>query len=239
MRRWSAHSITCKTAGLIVGFTPKAGCSFVAKIFFNNTEGHDPAEFSTWPHPYRIAYQKQNPTMIHDWWKTDMDTIKFVRNPFARAVSSYFQAMRTHLREVIKESLCVNTVDWSFEQYLTWLSTTRLDFVNPHFGTQKFWGEGILFRYQNILKIEEVGDEIVLASGRRLEVASSLRSSAHHVRREVVAGYCGSLPFSGLADETSTFPDWKNFYNDRTKTLVAELYKKDFLAYGYSSVDIS
>lgn len=231
--QWSRHSITCHKSKLLVGFTPKAGCSFVAKIFFNNTAGHNLDDFAHWPHPYRIKYQRRHPTRLKNWLEAGMDKIKFVRNPFSRAVSSYFQAMRTQLKDVIEYSLGEQCIDWSFEQYLYWLKTTRLDFTNPHFGPQKFYGEGSIFCFEKVIKIEEVTGEIALSSGRTLEVAPSARRSAHHVQRENTAGYCGNMPYSALQNRAGIFPEWQNFFDDRTVELTTDLYEKDFLTYNY------
>jgi len=233
LSRWSRHSIVCPQSQILVGFTPKAGCSFAAKVFFDNTPNHNTEDYEDWPHPYRQHYQRKNPTELIHWLQSDITAVKFVRNPFSRAVSSYFQAMRTQLKEVIGQALATNSMDWSFHQFLCWLASTRLDFSNPHFGPQKFWGEGSLFHFQDIIKIEEVSDQIVLKSGKKLTVAPSARYSRHHVQRGKPAGYCGDLPFSALQDEASIFPDWQHFYNCGTSKLVAELYKKDFLAYDY------
>jgi len=141
--------------------------------------------------------------------------------------------MRTRLKETIGQALATNSMDWSFQHYLCWLKSTRLDFTNPHFGPQKFWGEGSLFHFQDVIKIEEVSDQIVLKSGEKLTVAPSARYSKHHVQRGKPAGYCGDLPFSALQDEASIFPDWQQFYNRETSKLVMELFREDFLAYDY------
>lgn len=232
--RWSRHSIVCPQSKILVGFTPKAGCSFAAKVFFNNTARHDPADYEDWPHPYRLNYQRRHPTKLKHWFQPDMTTIKFVRNPFSRAVSSYFQAMRTGLKGVIEQALETNSMDWSFHQYLCWLKSTRLHFTNPHFGPQKFWGEGSLFHFKNVIKIEEVPDQLVLKSEKTLTITPSARFSKHHVQRQKSAGYCGDLPYSALRDEAAVFPDWQHFYTSGTSELVVELYKSDFLAYDYA-----
>ena len=58
--RWKRHNLYCKLTQLLFGFTPKAGCSTVAKLFFYNTPGHELADFMAWPHKYRQDYKKRS-----------------------------------------------------------------------------------------------------------------------------------------------------------------------------------
>ena len=141
--------------------------------------------------------------------------------------------MRTRLNLVIAQSQGQEVLDWSFEQYLQWLSTTRLDFTNPHFGTQKFWGEGLIFKFDHVIKVESVGENIPLGQGKYLRVPPETRASKHHNPRQNLEGYFGDLPYSGLRNEYGTFPAWENFYNDATKALVVDLFGIDFSAYSY------
>ena len=232
--RWRAHNLVCRERRILIGFTPKAGCSFASKVFFHNAAQHNEDRYLEWPHTYRIEYQYQRPVRLADWFNRGITKIKFVRNPFARAVSGYFQAMRTRLNPAIASSVGQERVNWCFEEYLDWLSQTHLDLTNPHFCPQKYWGEGRLFRYDLCIKIEEAIDGLQLADGRLLRMPCHLNHSKHHAQRKPRPGYAGATVYSALKDHEHSFPDWISFYNNDSVKRVVDFYRRDFAEYGYA-----
>lgn len=124
-------------------------------------------------------------------------------------------------------------MDFSFERYLDWLSTTRIDLTNPHFAPQKFWWEGQIFRYDMIVRIEDISERVSLQNGVSLEVPEALRASRHHSERQMQNHYTGLISYSQLRGASGTFPAWECFYNDSTIKQVANLYEADFREYGY------
>src|SRR5690606_4649078 len=109
---------------LIIGWTPKAACTVATKLFFSKIGQLEKAlNFNPWIHKYRQVYQKTNVLIPTKDWKPGFLTIKFVRNPYTRAVSGYTHAMiqkylDKQLSDFFKTS---NKHSISFNQYLDYV----------------------------------------------------------------------------------------------------------------------
>ncbi len=244
--RWRLHNIYCPKSKLVFGFTPKAGCSTASKIFFLNTPGHSSDDYMTWPHKYRQAYQQQHPTTLGALLSPSIRKIKFVRNPFSRAVSSYTHAIRTQLSSTIEASGFIDDVQkLSFSDYLTWLEGIRLSFANPHFGHQKIVMETSVLRYDHIIRIESIAADLEAINrhfGLNLSVPERASKSRHHLSRDASkVGFCGATPYRelGISKSGEGAPPYASFYDGVLQRRVAKLFAPDFKAYGYSPTSLA
>lgn len=247
--RWKRHNLYCPKTNLLFGFTPKAGCSTIAKLFFYNAEDHELGRFLEWPHRYRLDYQRKVPTKLSSWLSQRPVKIKFVRDPFSRAVSCYTHMMRTKLIQYmvkIDDSAIRPYSDGdkrsglpSFSEFLDWLETIRLEFANPHFGLQRIPFERSVFRYDYVVKIEQMQERITEINASLdipLTVPDELLASRHHLARRGYDGsFVGETPYYdlGISADGRNAPPYASFYNKRLAEKVRKLFRKDIELYHY------
>ncbi|MCB1865390.1 MAG: sulfotransferase family 2 domain-containing protein [Chromatiales bacterium] len=226
---------------LVVGFTPKAACTVASKLFFHTIGKLDEArDQSDWIHDYREVYCEKNPVRYVHLVSRSFLKIKFVRNPFHRAVSSYIHAMRYgYVGAEIERSLRLGDFrDASFRDFVRFLTMEDLHRSNVHHDYQKLRLEGVAFHFDHIVRVENILErlsQIKAADGRGLDWNESLLSSRHHTKKkcgEQVAAF--DLPFKSLVETGAGFPDYSRFYDPQLLDAVYELYKVDFDAYGYA-----
>jgi hypothetical protein len=118
---------------LAILWSPKAGSASACEIFFKYCDNFDYKKHY-WIHNARIEYQKSHPeiykhnfmSMIHD---PNYRVIQVVRNPFLRAVSSYFYYLsycnnpinfNIFLKNIQEKKInCPNAVYHSRKQFMT------------------------------------------------------------------------------------------------------------------------
>ena len=229
--------MTCTNEGLMFGFTPKAGCSSVTKLFLSLIDHPNSTEFRKWPHPTRKAYQKQHPTHLKDWFDKRILKLKFVRNPFDRAVSSYLHVAKhsklgSHLTESSGQQGIQN---WTFQDFVYRLNKINLLAANPHYGPQTWPMEGRIFKFDKIIKIESLREGLIQVEnelGRSLSADDSLFKSRHHTSRQRnITLFCGDVSYQELIH--NGIPESRNFYNQDLKEVVYQLYKTDIDRFGY------
>ena len=245
LSRWQRHNLYCPETKRLFGFTAKAGCSTVAKLFFSGSGKHEETDYLSWPHRYRLDYQKQCPAGIKSWMAPDVLKVKFVRDPFTRVVSSYTHVMRTRLIGHLAHAPYFKknniSTDFSFQDFIHWLETINLPLANPHIGTQHFLLEGSAFRYDFVVRLEEFEkdlDVIRRARGIALKVPDNILGSRHHLtRQEGHHSFVGNAPYStlGITSSGKNAPPYSAFYNSELIRKVAKLFARDIQAYGYSN----
>ena len=228
---------------LLIGFTPKAGCTVASKLFFNHIGKLEEAlAFDPWIHKYRTEYAKEYPTNYWHLTSKKIVRIKFVRNPFTRAVSSYIHAMRNPYEKEGIESFYqiedFRTI--SFEQFLTYLESLRISSCNPHHALQCAPGEGKYYKYNHIVKLENLENELNSINEKNkfnLKLEDSLLKSGHHLKKnETENQFVGQTPYLVLTKgkrRTSEIPSYHSFYNELLKEKVLKIYKRDFNFYKY------
>lgn len=237
LNRWRQHQLTCRENKLMFGFTAKAGCSSVTKLFLSLIDHPNSIEFRKWPHPIRQAYQKQRPTRLKDWFDKRILKLKFVRNPFDRAVSSYLHVAKhaklgSHLAATSGQKGIEN---WTFEDFIDRLSDINLYAANPHYGPQTWSMENRIFKFDKIIKIETLRDDLLQVEnefGRSFSIDDSLFTSRHHTaRRQNLTSFCGDVPYAELL--SNGIPASEHFYNHDLTRKVYKLYKRDVDRFGY------
>lgn len=223
--------------GIMFGFTPKAGCSVVAKLFLSSIGHENSRHFFKWPHPVRKAYQESNPTKLTAWLDPEILKLKFVRNPYERAVSSYIHVLK-HGR--LADHLLARPDDppakmWSFNDFLDRLFDINLFASNDHYMPQTWMLERSVFRFDRVIKIEHMHDELALVEkdfGRRLVIDDRILKSRHHTHRdESHQFFCGDHSFSDLLE--TGLPPSDNFYSAEIIKKIERLYKRDVSVLGY------
>jgi hypothetical protein len=127
-------------------FTPRAGCSITFQQYLDMNELlKDAFDYSSWIHDYRCRIIDQNTKVdnIQDLINDRYDIIKFITNPYVRAVSIY-RLQSSH--------------DLSFREYLKQLVNNEIDYFNGndkyHLHPQYIDGEeSVITKYIKIDKV--------------------------------------------------------------------------------------
>jgi len=240
-----------ESARLAVLFSPKAGCTLVVKWFFLQDGVLDEAmRYSHWPHDYRedILYARPGYSEgLASIPSLGSRVVKFVRNPYDRAVSSYLHFSRlSRVAQPVPAALEVltsiadrlgrdRTDGFSFREFVSFLGGIDLDAADPHFrrqiGTCERSGR---LPQMRVVKIEE-GEAGIARLERELDLKSSdyglLRDSRHHTTRTDVPGFFGDTRFA--SERRDGMPLTTAFYDHDLAQAVHRLYFEDCARYGY------
>jgi hypothetical protein len=167
-------------------------------------------------HNERIKYRLLNKIEDSFLINTDYLKLKFVRNPYSRAVSSYLH-------------LSINNL--SFYEFLLNLFNNKYEY-NIHYASQHHLLEKKQKIYNEIIKIENIDSEIERINKKyniKLEYNSF---SNHHSQKHLnEKKYVGYIKYSNIKN----IPSYKYFYDDeRIKQLVYDIYKIDINLYNYT-----
>lgn len=238
-------------------WSAKAGCTFATKWFFDKIGFLEAALFySPWIHKFRtqVFYQSRdykkylrNDQFLQELLDRDMKIIKIVRNPYARAISSYMTAIKGGY-EKQKISCFLNrdinsSETFSFREFVDYLGTRDLCSCNIHFRIQQHPIEKIgKVQPDYIVKLENSYDELNQVErdlGLPISDFELLKNSSHHSHRsKEIAEFCGDRHFQFLNQKSIVLPASTSFYDESIKNKVANLYKIDFESYGYSMLNI-
>ncbi len=214
----------------IVDWTEKAGCTIVCKMFFD-VMGilQEALDYNSWIHNYRQdKFYEKFGKVTEDMLSGDKFVkMKFVRNPYTRAVSSYFAANENN-KQYLKG---YEHLDLSFYDFLLLVKQKKI--VNDHWRTQYQEIES-RFNFDEIIKIENIKQEVKRLNQKySLNLQLHTHSSHHHKKDKNKSEFVGRKKYSEL-EISSTIPDYRNFYDDETKLLVSEIYEKDLKTYKYT-----
>jgi len=139
----------------------------------------------------------------HEHYK-DHFKFTFVRNPWARVVSCYFNKVYGKHFAPFREC------KWaSFEEWVDWLAKQDLDHANIHIQRQsRFIPPGVELDFIGRLENYEEDIKTVMARfGVYNPAIPKLNATTHH--------------------------HYSRYYNDRTRELVRKLYEEDIVRFGY------
>lgn len=234
---------------ILFGFTPKAGCTGISKLFFNHIGEIEKAlSFGGLTHQYRKIYSETNPVKFEHFNSKKIVKLKFVRNPYTRAVSSYFHVVKNRVyADKIINFIGVKSIDdLSFKMFLSFLATQNLKRCDPHIGIQFLPGENQLFYFDEIIKIEELEERLDSINKKykiKITLPSNLKKSNHHLKKIQNAElFVGDLPFTYFINSDTqklAIPHYKCFYNDEIKNKVEDLYKLDINTYNYFFLEVN
>lgn len=228
----------------ILYITAKAGCTFATKWFFEQQGLLDEAiGYSKWIHDYRRQVYYQKPGYMEDLERAlykRVRSIKLVRCPFQRAVSSYLHCARYKNYHGLISSFLDRNVDcnntFTFEEFVEFLSSININTCNPHYRIQT-WEHEISNRlnFYRVIKLEDSIEEfknIEKEMGLIQTNLLQLSTSYHHFKKEVQKGsYCGNFYFNEM---TKSIPHYSCFYNDSTMGKIGQIYDEDFTTYNFS-----
>lgn len=208
----------------IIDWSPKAGCSVICKIFFDYMDELEGAlKYHPWIHNSRDNYYNKYGTVNRELLLSNkIIKIKFVRNPYSRAVSSYIHVMRTYLKKNF------NNEDMSFYTFLLNLEKKK----NPceiHYNLQMIYSEKEN-TFNHIIKIENLEKEIKNLNKQYNLNLNHDFTSHHHVNKHRIDINVSDVKFSQI----SKIPYYNNFYDEKTKNLVDKIYKPDIIRYNYT-----
>lgn len=229
---------------LILFWSPKSGCTSLVKwFFFQNGLLEKAIKYDPWIHKYRNkVYQKQmnyTGNLIRGILSAKKDTIKLVRNPYKRAISTFLHVLSYN--NLIDEIGVDVNKGLSFKQYLYKIRRigVNINSINPHIAQQYIGNEEYYIR--NYIFLEEFNDAI-----RKIEENykllkspySEITTSFHHNTDKMTV--IGEHAETVLTKQRlgSNLPTYKSFYDKETKDLVFYLYEKDFKKYGYNHIDL-
>jgi len=159
----------------IILWSQKAACTTVVKWFFLQVGLLDEAQkYHSWVHRYEGDVFKNRPTYIEDMYeavKNGKPIVKFVRDPYTRAYSSYLSvcsaqsigsdghwtiSSRQQIAGDLAGSASATEYAFSFRQFLQWLAAQRGNKVNPHIRMQHApRDEYLSYRYYKIEKLAD------------------------------------------------------------------------------------
>ena len=235
-------------------FSAKAGCTFAVKWLYYQEELLDEARaYSPWPHDYRQQVYCKRPRYSE---KTAMipelgpRAIKFVRNPFDRAVGSYlFYSVWAQKRDVREHVQMLDAIGvrlrrpvgdgqlFSFREFVDFLASLDLDKADIHVRRQISLCERLgQLPELTIIRIEESAEALPRLEddlGLRRSDLAQLRDSSHHTKRADIEGFVGDKLFDQPL--SVAVPRSIAFYDDRLTAQVARMYAEDIEAYGYAN----
>lgn len=170
-------------------------------------------------------------------------TFSVVRNPWARAVSTYRyldanESFSDFVENRLTQSLAAGEDNMDF-----WFFRPQIDYVTD--------GRGEII-VDHILRFENLGEEF-----KRVKAAIGLETPLRHVNKSepgtirsettagtvalrgtvltVIKGYLATARRRiGALNARTTGKSWRDFYDEHTRSKIAELYAGDIAAFGYS-----
>lgn len=210
---------------IIIDWSAKAGCTNIVTMFFKyidlykNFNLKNPINI----HDERLEYLKRN--VVNDIIILDNKylKIKFVRNPYTRAISSYIHYV-----------IFYNDNTISFFQFLNNLNSNKYKY-DIHYASQHHLLEKKQKIYNEIIKIENIESEIERINKKyNINLEYDSVSNHHSIKKLDEKKYLGYIKYSDIKN----IPSYRYFYDDeRIKQLVYEIYKIDINLYNYTFDD--
>ncbi|MDR7072036.1 sulfotransferase family 2 domain-containing protein [Fictibacillus barbaricus] len=227
---------------IILFWNPKCGCTSLIKWFYFQVGLLQEAnEFSEWIHHYREQiFEAQSDYQLsikNEITHGNKDMYKLVRNPFKRAVSSYFAVLA--VPEIMNQIAPGVKNGLSFRQFLYRLRAIGVnrEEVNSHIAMQYIEGEELFIK--NYIKLEEFNAEIRnfekkyrLSASPLEEISKSHHHVSHNMNQNLKSLFADVNMFPSIM-KNSQLPPYQNFYDAVTKRLVQKIYRNDFIMFGY------
>ncbi|PEM58204.1 sulfotransferase family 2 domain-containing protein [Bacillus wiedmannii] len=233
---------------LILFWSQKSGCTSLAHWFFYQINLFKQAiKYNSFIHNYENEIYKNSSDYFIELaaalYSKEKDTYKIVRNPYTRAVSSFFSLIAPPYIEnpawepirgfYYGNSICSKPISFKIFLYYLKSQMTDLEQVDPHFTPQYVPGEEAFVT--NYIYLENFSTEIV-----RLEQTYQLKTSPLHILTKSWHHQKGRAIFKGaFADADITdplfprLPTYDSFYDQETIQLVQDIFNKDFSTYKY------
>ena len=238
---------------LIVFWSAKSGSTFITKWFFYQADIK-----VTGQHSIGIQDYRSNVYYNSDLYKRgvkeyqnnpkEFNHIKFVRNPYDRAVSSYLHFLRkANLNHSIaKELLGVDKIPrrfrFSFRQFLGLLKDVDIKSCNIHWRSQVHPLERsgliktkIIRLKESIAEIPKIEEVFNLKESGKTRLAN-YKNRKHHSNKadKDYPNFIGNRRYNW--DTIKDSPSSDLFYNISLRREVFRLYKEDFTFYNFEKI---
>ena len=208
-----------------ITFTPRGGCSIAFKCYLDLIGKLDEGEkYNDFIHYYRCEVFNKTLKLnnINNLINEKYTFIKFIMNPYIRAVSIYL-AQTSH--------------NLSFKNYVKQLVNNEIDYFNDndkyHIHPQYIEGEeNIITKYIKINENEKY--TIKLNNGKNYILDVNKYNSLHHHKKYDIIIYVGDKPKDEIKNNNLIPKSYKYFYDDEIKLLVEQFYKKDIEKYNFT-----
>ena len=239
-----------KNFPLLLFWSERAGCTSFIKWFFYQIDLLETAvQYDPWVHNYEYQVYKNRPTykmeILQELMSSGKETVKLVRNPYKRALSSFtiftwtpehvWSQMRQEMGQLFNKHNQL-TEGFSFSQFLQYLKLKIHVIHDGHFSPQYIAGEESYIKQYIYLENFEGGIRKLEGKYRlKHSPLEEITQSGHHFQDKMILQ--GS--FADVRSTDSAFPKFpilptfSSFYNEETKTLVEDIYKQDFEKYSY------
>jgi hypothetical protein len=213
----------CNKNKICITFTPRGGCSISFQQYLDLVRLlNDGLNYNNFIHHYRCEIFDKTIKYydIKELIDNNYTFIKFIMNPYIRAVSIYRLQTSYNL---------------SFREYLVELINNKLDLNDNdryHYHQQYIDGEEkIITKYIKINENETT--EIKLFDGSLYTIDVNKYTSIHHgVKNNKVITFCGDLKKDII--NLNLPKKYKYFYDDKIKEMVDIFYKDDIEHYGFT-----
>lgn len=213
---------------ICITFSPRAGCSIAFQQFLDlvgllndglkyNNYGHI--------HAYRIDFMHKyiKNVNINDLINKQYTFIKFIINPYIRAISIY---------------RCFDSHNLSFREHLKQIINNKINYYsdNDKYHSQSQYIEGeenIITKYIKIDKNEIY--QIKLNDNSLFTLDVNKYTSCHHGTKTNNTSFCGDEPKDIINNKLPK--TYKYFYDDEIRKMVETIYEKDIKNYGYDFDD--
>jgi len=227
-----------KLPKFVVDHTPKAGCTIAMKIVFDYMNVLDEAlEYKhprKWVHDFRIdkyydRFGRVNESHVND---SSYIKVKFVRNPFNRAVSSFIHCCKHPF--LLAEYEHSNP---SFNEFLKLLHSKKLGITcgGGHYRIQNSTPE---IPYDEIVKIEDSYTRVSEINAKYNSNWKSEYSSPHHFKKCQRVENFGQRSLAEVNEfmdqHDNRSPSYDSYYCDETFNLVSCIYEHDIKPLGYT-----
>lgn len=221
-----------KQKKIIFELSPKSNCTVITKMFFNYIGQLERAlKFSSWIHNYRKKYSRRQSLPIKNEEK-DYIKIKFIRNPYNRAVSSYLHVMKSvlHTWWGLQHKL-------SFNDFLDIYHKIKNKKASDHITPQTLGNQYLNINYfDEIVHVEDLESEINRIN-KKYNLNLNCNYDSHHWACKNISEkkqyFVGNLSYNEISKliKNNELPDYDYFYNDEIKQKVNEIYKNDINLY--------
>lgn len=247
---WYPLPLYDKESKILIDWSAKGGSHLITTLFFDHMDLLKKASAKThWIHDYRTqVFQgsdltKNYPLLLEDILLEDVYKIKIVRNPFTRAVSSYYGAMNNWDKMISRFGLSQS--ETSFVDFLR--------FIKEHPDGDIHWKpqvRDIEKEHSNfftiICRLENLEDDFQIVNKQigtkfstKLKDPTQQIYMGHHrkynnkIKPPTSDKSFASVPWRSLPNKKQS-PLYKYFYNHETCSLVSKIFSEDISKYNYS-----
>lgn len=238
---------------IILFWSQKSGCSSLAKWFFFQINLLDQAQkYHPSIHVYRgrVYNNPENRMRLINALSSDeKPTLKLVRNPYSRAVSSFLHVVH-YYDDVLFSNLWTSLNNQnknqgvSFKQFLYALKKVGSDInsIDGHIAQQYIEGEEQWV--QQYIKLEHFNTSIPKLEKKYNLLKSPIESISQSFDHKSLLISTKNYNLENYSEKLMTreillngnLPKYNNFYDQETRELCRELFMKDFQTYNYSKL---